>query len=284
MCSRSPNRVLATLVIIAATAGLAMADAAERAHDGARELRVCADPDNLPYSRDDGTGFENRIAELIARDLGARVTYAWFPQGRGFVRKTLNAGACDVIVGVPSAFDLVRTTAPYYRSGYVFVFRPDAAAYRSFEDPRLRNVRVGVQLVADDLATTPPGHALAAQGIVDNVIGYPVYGERPQAERMIAAVATGQIDVALVWGPQAAYYAARRNEPLALSLAQAPNELRDVPFEFDMSMGVRKADAALARELDAALARRRGDIETILKEFGVPRAERALRQSARSVP
>jgi mxaJ protein len=145
-------------------------------------------------------------------------------------------------------------------------------------------VRVGVQLVADDLATTPPGHALAAQGIVDNVIGYPVYGERPQAERMIAAVATGQIDVALVWGPQAAYYAAQRNEPLALSLAQAPNELRDVPFEFDMSMGVRKADAALARELDAALARRRGDIETILKEFGVPRAERALRQSARSVP
>jgi quinoprotein dehydrogenase-associated probable ABC transporter substrate-binding protein len=251
--------------------------ASNAASAGERELRVCADPDNLPYSHEDGSGFENRIAELVARDLGASLTYSWLAQRRGFVRKTLNADLCDVIMGVPRDFELVRTTAPYYRSTYGFVYRRDAARpFASFDDPHLRTARIGVQLIGNDLATTPPGHALAARGITDNVIGYVPYGDRPQPQEMIEAVAQGTLDVALVWGPQAAYYARRAAVPLALSPAHAPADLSHVPFEYSISMGVRKRDAALAKELDAVIEKRRSDIEAILREYGVPRVGTSL--------
>jgi mxaJ protein len=251
-----------------------------------RELRVCADPDNLPYSHENGSGFENRIAQLIAAELGAKLTYTWLPQRRGFIRKTLNADACDVVIGVPAEFDLVRTTQSYYRSAYVFVFRAEGQpAFRSFDDPRLRTVKVGVQLIGDDLAATPPGHALAMRGIVANVVGYPVYGDRPQAELMIEALASGKLDVALMWGPQAAYYARKQPVALAMTPARAPAELASLPFEFSMAMGVRKRDEALQRELDAVIARRRADFQAILLEYNVPLADTALaQQPARSAP
>ena len=237
-----------------------------------RQLRVCADPRNPPYSREDGGGFENRVAALVARELGATLTNVWLPQGRGYVRKTLNAGLCDVIAGVPSDFELVRTTAPYYRSSYVFVSRADAGApYRSFDDPRLARVKVGVQLIGDDLAATPPGHALAARGIVDNVVGYTIYAERPQVERMIADVASGAIDVAVAWGPQAGYFASRAKVPLQVTVASTPADLAQIPFAFSMSMGVRKGDAALQQALDGALARARAEIDRVLDEYAVPR-------------
>lgn len=251
-----------------------------------RELRVCADPDNLPYSHENGSGFENRIAQIIAKELDAKLTYTWLPQRRGFVRKTLNADACDVVIGVPADFDLVRTTQSYYRSAYVFVFRAEGQpAYRSFDDPRLRTARVGVQLIGDDLAATPPGHALAMRGIVANVVGYPVYGERPQAELMIEALASGELDVALVWGPQAAYYARKQPVALAMTPARAPPELASLPFEFSTAMGVRKRDEALQRELDAVIARRLTDFQAIMLEYNVPLADTALaQQPARSAP
>ena len=242
-----------------------------------RELRVCADPDNLPYSHANGSGFENRIARLIAEELGAKLTYTWHPQWRGFVRKTLNANTCDVVIGVPAGFERVRTTQPYYRSAYVFVFRADEQpAFRSFDDPRLKTVKVGVQLVGDDLAATPPGHALAARGIINNVTGFPVFGDRPQAQRMVEAVARGKLDVALVWGPQAAYYARRQPVPLAMTPARAPAEVAGVPFEFSIAMGVRKSDAALQAELDTVIAKRRDDLHAILLEYNVPLADTAL--------
>src|SRR5689334_22317676 len=126
------------------------------------ELRVCAEPDNLPFSRADRSGFENRIAELLATELGAHLVYAWRPQRRGFVRKTLGAGVCDAWMGVPADYERVLTTRPYYRSTYVFVYgkRP----LRSFDDPGLRALRIGVQLPGNDMAATPPGHVLAARG------------------------------------------------------------------------------------------------------------------------
>ncbi|HEY0826020.1 MAG TPA: quinoprotein dehydrogenase-associated putative ABC transporter substrate-binding protein, partial [Ramlibacter sp.] len=125
-------------------------------------LRVCADPDNLPYSHEDRTGFENRIAQLVAEDFGLALEYAWLPDRRGFVRKTMGAGLCDLIVGVPVAFERTWNTRPYYRSSYMLVERgPDAAPPRDFADPRLRRWRIGVQVPGDDLAATPPGHALA---------------------------------------------------------------------------------------------------------------------------
>lgn len=239
-----------------------------------RELRVCADPDNLPYSHEDGSGFENRIARIVADDLGAKLAYTWFPQRRAFLRNTLNAGACDVVIGVPTQFDPVRTTEPYYRSSYVFVFRADAPRpFRTFDDPHLARARIGVQLVGDDLATTPPGHALALRGIVDNVTGFPIYGARPQAESMVEALAKGEIDVALMWGPQAAYYAKRQTIPLSIVPAAAPADLEGVPFEYSISMGVRKADRALKAELDAVIARRHAELDHVLADYGIPRSD-----------
>jgi mxaJ protein len=241
-------------------------------HAGDAELRVCADPDNLPYSHANGSGFENRIAQLVAHDLGAKLTYTWYPQRRGFVRRTLNARLCDLVIGVPTAFDLVRTTRAYYRSVYTFVYPAASAhAYRTLDDPALASARIGIQLVGDDLAATPPAHALALRGIVDHIVGYPVYGEHPQAERMVGALAKGEIDVALIWGPQAGYYAHRAEIPLEVVPANAPADLPMLPFEFSISMGVRKDDVALAQRLDEVLARRHEQIDAILNEYHVPR-------------
>jgi mxaJ protein len=263
-----------TLAAVLAVAG-AHAFGIARAADA--ELRVCADPDNLPYSNANGSGFENRIASLVASDLGAKLTYAWYPQRRGFVRRTLNEGLCDVVMGVPTAFQLVRTTKPYYRSEYVFVYPAVSShAYGSLDDPALTSARIGVQLVADDLAATPPAHALALRGIVDHVIGYPAYGEHPQAERMMDALARGEIDVALIWGPQAAYFASRAGKPLKIVPAIAPADLAMLPFEFSISIGVRKNDVALAESLNEVLARRRSEIDAILNEYDVPRVNARL--------
>ena len=267
MCSRS--RKLSWLVAMA----LFGSAAAEE-----RQLRVCADPQNAPYSREDGSGFENRVMEAVARELGARAVPVWLPEGRGYVRKTLNAGLCDVIAGVPAGFDPVRTTTPYYRSSYVFVSRAGAGEpYRSFDDARLKTARVGVQLIGDDLAATPPGHALAARGI--GVVGYTVYGAGRQVERMIADLASGNIDVALAWGPQAGYFAARAQLPLTLSIAEAPADLAQVPFAYSIAMGVRKSDAQLQQALDAAIERARPAIDRILDEYAVPRVDPAPRHA-----
>src|SRR3954471_20137693 len=150
-----------------------------------RVLRVCADPDNLPYSHQDGSGFENRIAQLIAQDFGLPLVYAWLPDRRGFVRKTMGAGLCDLIVGVPVEFERTLNTRPYYRSTYVLVEPAgDRAPPDSFSDPRLRRWRVGVQLIGDDFAATPPGYALAQAGATGNVVGYPIAGELPAAARI----------------------------------------------------------------------------------------------------
>jgi mxaJ protein len=278
MSSRFPERVPLRVPLAFAVLALCACTthAAENGRDAPQErvLRVCADPDNLPYSKSDGSGFENRIAELVASDLGARVTYAWLPQRRGFVRKTLNERACDVIVGVPADYEPTRTTAPYYRSSYVFVSRKSAGEpYHSFDDQRLRRASIGVQLVGEDLAATPPGHVLAQRGITSNVIGFTVYGERPQAERMLAALAAGEIDVALLWGPPAAYFAAREREALVVSVAEAPADSAALPFVFAIAMGVRRDDSALQQQLDDVIARRRADIDAILRDYGVPRVD-----------
>jgi mxaJ protein len=237
-----------------------------------RVLRVCADPDNLPYSKSDGSGFENRIAELVAHDMHAELRYEWFPFYRGFVRKTMGEGLCDVFIGVPSGFERVLTTHAYYRSTYVFVSR-DPQPVRSFDDPRLARVRVGVQLIGNDLAATPPGYALAARGVTDNVEGFTMMGEAPAAQRMVDALASGRLDTALIWGPQAGYFAARAATPLRLTRAVAPPEAAGMPFEFGISMGVKRGNRALRDELDAILERRRGDIDAILAAYDVPRTD-----------
>src|SRR5215217_8214805 len=187
---------------------------ATEARLAANALRVCADPNNLPFSNAKGQGFENRIAELVAREMGRSVKYTWWAQRRGFVRNTLNAGDCDVIIGVPASFDLTAVTNPYYRSSYVFVTRRDRNIHvSSYDDPILRKLRIGVQLVGDDGANTPPVHALGQRGIRGNLKGYLVYGDyrepNPPA-RIVDAVVKGEVDVAIVWGPLAGFFAARQ--------------------------------------------------------------------------
>jgi mxaJ protein len=241
----------------------------------ARELRVCADPDNLPLSHEDGSGFENRIAELVAAELGAELRYEWLPLRRGFVRKTLGAGLCDVFIGVPREFERVATTRPYYRSSFVFVEGPRARDVETFADPRLAKLRLGVQLVGNDLAATPPGYALARAGLTDNVRGYTIFGDGPAPQRMVAAVARGELDAALIWGPQAGFFAAHASPPLTVRVAHAPEGLDDQVFEFDIAMGVRRGDRALRDELDGVIARRRADIDAILARYSVPRTDRA---------
>jgi quinoprotein dehydrogenase-associated probable ABC transporter substrate-binding protein len=237
-------------------------------------LRVCADPNNMPFSNERGEGFENKLAELIAKDLGARVEYTWRAQRRGFFRSTLKAGLCDLVTGVPSGFEMAQTTSPYYRSTYVFVYRKaSGVAVRSFDDPALRTLKIGVQMIGDDFANTPPAHALTNRHIVGNVRGYMVYGDysKPSpASNIIEAVGRKEVDVAVVWGPLAGYFA-RRKPGLEVVPVSPQIDLPFLPFVYDISMGVRRGDNAFRDEIEGALERRRAEIERILDEYGVPR-------------
>jgi len=240
-----------------------------------RELRVCADPNNLPFTNRQLEGFENRLADLLARDLHATVRYTWWPQRRGFIRSTLKAGACDVVLGVPSSFEMALPTRPYYRSTYVFIYRKDRGiAVRSFDDPVLRKLRIGVQMIGDDGNNTPPAHALANRGMIGNVVGYTVYGDYSQPNppaRIVEAVAKGDVDVAVVWGPLAGYFAPRQKVPLEIVPVSPQIDMPFLPFVFDISMGVRRGDTKLQAELDGILERRRPEIDALLDRYGVPR-------------
>ena len=237
-------------------------------------LRVCADPNNLPFSNERGDGFENAIADLVARDLQKHVTYFWMPQRRGFVRNSLRIGVCDVIMGVPVGYDLVRTTRPYYRSSYVFVSRRSTRpSPHSLDDPALRHLTIGIQITGDDYENPPAAQALAVRHLAANVRGYPVYGDysQPDPQRAVVDdVGTGAIDTAIVWGPIAGYFARTASTPLALMPVSPERDADAGPFTFAIAMGVRRDDAALQRSLDDVLVRRRADIERILRQYNVP--------------
>jgi mxaJ protein len=240
----------------------------------ARVLRVCADPDNLPFSNERLEGFENRIADLIAKDLHGTVQYRWMPQRRGFVRLTLKAGECDLVLGVPSEYDLVLATKPYYRSTYVFVSAKSRhLQLRSFDDPVLRGLKIGIHASAEDGYNQPPAHALARRGIVGNIRGFKMFDEEsvinPQG-RIIDAVANGDIDVAIVWGPFGGYFARREKVAMDVTPVSPSVDPPSLPFTYDISMGVRKGEEAFKSELEGILDRRRADIRKILDEFGVP--------------
>jgi quinoprotein dehydrogenase-associated probable ABC transporter substrate-binding protein len=250
-----------------------------------RVLRVTSDPNNLPFSNEKREGFENKLAELIAKELHAELRYSWRAQRRGFFRETLKEDRADLVLGVPAHFDMALTTAPYYRSSYVFVYRKDRnLRLRSLDDPALHNLKIGVQMIGNDETNTPPAHALAHRGIVNNVVGYTLYGDyrdpNPPA-RIVDAVVKGEVDVAVVWGPLAGYFAKHASVPLEVvpvSPAADPN----LPFTFSIAMGVRKSDKPLRDEIDAVLQRKRNEIDAILDEYGVPRVADPPRQVASS--
>jgi len=246
-------------------------------------LRVCADPNNLPFSNERGAGLENQLANLLARDLGADLRYTWWSQRRGFIRNTLNAGTCDVIMAVPTGMDMVLRTDPYYRASYVFLTRATTTPpIASFDDPRLRHLRIGVQMIGDDGANAPPAHALARRGITTNVRGFMVFGDYTAgapapASPIVTAVERGDVDVAVVWGPVAGYFARRSPVPLRLTPVSPQIELPFLPFVFDIAMGVRRGDTTLRNRLNDALHHRAPEIDRLLDRFGVPRATAAMR-------
>ncbi|HKQ38743.1 MAG TPA: substrate-binding domain-containing protein [Verrucomicrobiae bacterium] len=239
-------------------------------------LRIAADPNNLPFSNDKGEGFENKIAQVIARDLQMQIEYRWRAQRRGFFRETLKEGDCDLVLGVPTGFERALTTKPYYRASYVLVYRKDRGiALKSLDDPDLRTLPVGVQLIGDDGANTPPAHALAARNIVTNIVGFTVYGDYSQPNpplRILDAVVNRQIDVAVVWGPPAGYFAKKHEGALEIVPLGADTRLEWLPMTFNISIGVKRSKKELRDKLNAVLERRRPEIEQILEEYGIPRA------------
>lgn len=240
-------------------------------------LTVCADPNNLPFSNKAGEGFENKLAQMIAADLHADLKYVWWAQRRGYVRNTLNERQCDFWPGIGSNVEMVATTRPYYRSTYMFASKANADTKGlTLDDARLKRLRIGVQLVGDDGANSPPAHALANRGIVSNVRGYMLYGDyrapNPPAE-IVRAVERGEVDVALAWGPLAGYFAAKSPIPLRLEPVTPWMADMEWPMQFDISVGVQKDNQKLLKQIDRILVHRRTEIARLLDEYHVPVVE-----------
>jgi mxaJ protein len=274
-------RIARALVAIALMAAVGAANAktpvvpSPEAATGRRVLTVCADPNNLPFSNRAGEGFENHIAALIAKSMNADITYVWWAQRRGYVRNTLGEAKCDLWPGVATGVDSVTTTKPYYRSSYVFVTRADKPlAGLSFDDPRLKSAKIGVQRVGNDAMNTPPAHAISRRGMTDNVRGFMLYGDyakpNPPAA-IIDAVADGDIDVAVVWGPLAGYFAAQSPVKLRVEPVAEPFDGPAWPMAYDISMGVRRNAPAVQAEIQTILTDKSAEIGAILDEYHVPR-------------
>ena len=241
---------------------------------GPPHIKACMDPNNMPFSNRAGQGLENKLAALIALDLHRKLDVVWWAQRRGYVRNTLNERTCDFWPGMGSNVETAATTRPYYRSTYVFVTRQHRnLSGLTLDDPRLRKLSIGVQMVGDDGANTPPSQALSRRGMISNVRGYMVYGDyakaNPPAE-IVRAVATGEIDVALVWGPLGGYFAARSPVPLRVEPVQPWLDSMETPMQFDVSVGVRKGDEQLLKRIDHVLATRQPDIRKLLQAYHVP--------------
>jgi quinoprotein dehydrogenase-associated probable ABC transporter substrate-binding protein/PQQ-dependent catabolism-associated CXXCW motif protein len=229
-------------------------------------LRVCSDPNNLPYSNEAGEGFENKIAELLAAKLGVDLQYSWYPSSVGFVRNTLGARLCDLVIGTTSTSELMQNTNPYYRSGYVLVQRAEAKVKAaSLHDPVLGEMRIGA------VARTPPVDLLARQGLIDHLVPYHLMVDTRYdhpAHTMIEDVAKGTIDAALVWGPIGGYFAKRSNA--TLEITPLLGEDRRVRLDFLITMGLRRGEPQWKDTLNRLLREHRAEIQAILLDYGVP--------------
>ena len=254
----------AIALVLCALSGRAPADEAK-----AKQLRVCGDPNNLPFSNEKLQGIENKIAVVLAKDMKLTVAYTWWPHQRGVVKRALNTLRCDVMLGIPKGYDPVLWTKPYYRTGYVMAYRKDRGLkIKSLDDPQLKKLKIGVQV------NTPPHDALGQRGIADNVVGYQLmfdsnFHAEDYAGKVVEDLIAGQIDVALVWGPIAGYFAKKKAAPIEIVVLEGkPDSVER--FAFDISMGVRKKDTELQAKLEDSIARKHDEITHILEDFGVP--------------
>lgn len=264
------NTLKAALCILAGV-GVSSAEAADVNLPDAvnrKVLRVCSTPENLPYSNEKGEGFENKIAEVIADELKVRIEYTWFPQGIGFIRKTLAAKVCDLVIGTAQADEFTLNTNPYYRTTYALVFKQNSGldGVKSIMDPHLKGKRVGIQ------AGTPPADQVALAGLMEKAKPYRLMVDtrfdNPMQE-MVNDIRSGEIDLGVLWGPYAGYYASRGGEKLTVVplLEEVPGTTK---LEYRITMGVRMGETGWKRRINEIIAKRQGDIDAILLDYGVP--------------
>ena len=232
-----------------------------------KTLRVCADPNNLPFSNEKEEGFENRLAELIARKLGKSLSYTYFPMTVGFVRNTLGAHKCDVIMGYAQGDELVQNTNAYYRTAYTLIYKPKHGldGLVTLADPRLKDKRIGI------IAGTPPATSMVRYGLMAKARPYQLLIDTrftSSAAQMIADLKAGEIDVGALWGPMAGYYAKVSKEPL--TVVPLLNEQKSTRMVFRITMGVRASDQEWKRKLNRLIRENQTEINALLLDFGVP--------------
>jgi quinoprotein dehydrogenase-associated probable ABC transporter substrate-binding protein len=230
-------------------------------------LRVCADPRNLPFSNEKGEGFENKLAELFAAKLQKKIDYMYFPQATGFVRMTLGAHRCDVIMGFPQGDDLVQGTNPYYRTAYALVSKPGSGLddVTTLDDARLKGKHIGI------VAGTPPATNMAVNGLMTSAKPYPLMIDTrvdSSAEAMINDLNKGELDAAILWGPMAGFYARKSSPPLHVT--PLVKEKSGPQLVYRIGMGVRRADQNWKRLLNRLIQENQGEINKTLSDYGVP--------------
>jgi len=261
-------------ILIALLTGLAPVKAQEAEDPGSsielidpRVFRVCSDPRNLPFSNQKGEGFENKLAEVFAKKLGKSLTYVWYPGATGFVRNTLRAHRCDVIMGFPQGDDLAQNTNPYYRSVYSLVFKSGHGldGIESLSDPRLKDKRIGI------VAGTPPATNLAVAGLLGHIKSYPLVVDTrvdSSAEAMIKDIVSDEVDVGILWGPMAGYYS-RLADP-HLVVVPLVKETSGPHLAYRITLAVRPADQEFKRLLNRLIQENQGEINKVLLDYGVP--------------
>ncbi|MBM3544735.1 MAG: quinoprotein dehydrogenase-associated putative ABC transporter substrate-binding protein [Alphaproteobacteria bacterium] len=261
---KGPVRFLVTLALsfaLATVTGLSSAPAAG-------VLRVCADPDNMPFSNEKGEGFENKLAELIADRLGSELDYVWFSEASGYVPNTMGKDACDLVMGYAQGTGLIDDTNPYYYTSYVLIYRKDDPALAGVDrlsDSRLKSKRIGL------VARTPPASILAMHGLVANAKPFEIFGGESQAKAaadMVAEIAAGKLDAGLLWGPVGGYYAQR--SPVPLAVVPLVKERAGPSTIYAITMGVRPNDPQWKHKINKVIAENQRDINAILQSYDVP--------------
>jgi quinoprotein dehydrogenase-associated probable ABC transporter substrate-binding protein len=261
------RRLLLTAVagLAALCAGPAQAQTADIVDRS--QLRVCADPANIPFSNEKGEGFENKIAELLAKEMGVPVTYTWFPQAIGFVRNTLGAGVCDLVIGAAQGEELMQNTNHYYKSSYVLIVKADSELkdVQGLDDPRLKDRAVGV------IAGTPPATIMAMNGLMGKARPYALMVDRrfdAPAEKMIADLNSGEIAAGILWGPMGGYYAKQNGAPL--TVIPLVHETKGPRMSYRITMGMRRNEQEWKHQINELIAKKQNEINAILLSYGVP--------------
>lgn len=260
--------------LLIAVLGLALAAPAQAQRPAPMQpgiLRVCADPDNLPMSNQAGEGVENKLAELMAATWNSKLEYVYWAAPRGMMRM-LNGRYCDVWMQIPVLTDMAGVTRPYFRTSYVFVQRSDAVhQVTSLDDPALKTMKIGVHLYANDAENSPPAMALSSHGVVGNLVGFSTtyVGGMSRPEDIIKAVVDRSVDLSIVWGPIAGYYARKLGADLRLTPIEN-DTLTRIPFAYSMGMATRRAERAFRDSLQQFLDTKGPEIQAILEQFGIP--------------